>query len=192
MTTSRGKTLPPGKRSEEPKPRWKEDSSSKYSRKTDQKSVPICGKCGKIGQTKDCPKHHATSDEKPRRIATMEVTHPSEEESEDSLEDKPENNSGDSEASSFEVEDPYEGPQYSPNSEGEGVNVGTIRMGPMSIINHNNTNYKVKLAVACQLEKSVDEKVAEALVEAVISMSTPPDLRPPLPPFQFTSGPPPP
>src|SRR6266581_3382472 len=105
------------KRAEEPKPRWKEDPSSKYSRKTDQKSVPICSKCGKIGQTKDCPKHHAASNEKPRHIATMEVTHPSEEESEDSLEDKPENNSGDSEASSFEVEDPYEG--HSPNSEGE-------------------------------------------------------------------------
>src|SRR6266705_200462 len=104
-TTSHRKTLPPGKRAEEPKPRWKEDPSSKYSRKTDQKSVPICGKCGKIGQTKDFPKHHAASDEKPRCIAAMEVTHPSEEESEALLEDKPENNSGDSEASSFEVED---------------------------------------------------------------------------------------
>src|SRR6266436_671938 len=68
-TTSCGRTLPSGKRAEEPKPRWKEDPSSKYSRKTDQKSVPICGKCSKVGQTKDCPKHHATSDEKPRHIA---------------------------------------------------------------------------------------------------------------------------
>src|SRR6266446_6307958 len=96
-TTSRGRTLPSGKRAEEPKPRWKEDSSSKYSRKTDQKSVPICGKCGKLGKTKDCPKHHAMSDEKPRRIAAMEIANASEEESEDS--------SGDSEASRFEVED---------------------------------------------------------------------------------------
>src|SRR6266446_323760 len=55
-TTSHSRTLPSGKRAEEPKPRWKEDSSSKYSRKTDQKSVPICDKCGKLGQTKDCPK----------------------------------------------------------------------------------------------------------------------------------------
>src|SRR6266581_1865599 len=140
MTTSRRKTLPPGKRAEEPKPRWKEDPSLKYSRKTDQKSVPICGKCSKIGQTKDCPKHHAASDEKPRHIAAMEVVHPSEEESED----KPENNSGDSKASNFEVEDPYEGPQYSPNSEGEEINIGTIRMGPMSVVDHNNTNYKIK------------------------------------------------
>src|SRR6266705_733153 len=166
MTTSHGKTLPPGKRAEEPKPRWKEDPSLKHSRKTDQKSVPICGKCGKIGQTKDCPKHHATSDEKPRCIATMEVAHRSEEESEDSLEDKPENNSGDSKASSFKVKDPYEGPQYSPNSEGEEINVGTIKIGPMSVIDHNNTNYKIKLVVACQLENTVDEKVAEALVKA--------------------------
>ena len=165
-TTSCGRTLPSGKRAEEPKPRWKEDSSSKYSRKTDQKSVPICGKCGKLGQTKDCPKHHATSDEKPRRIATMEVAHLPEEESEDSSEDKPENNSGNSEASSFEVEDPYEGPQYSPDSEGEEINVGTIRMGPMSVVDHNDTNYKIKLAVAHQLENTVDEKVAETLVEA--------------------------
>src|SRR6266700_4362096 len=165
-TTSHRKTLPQGKRAEEPKPRWKEDPSSKYSRKTDQKSVPICSTCSKIGQTKDCPKHHAASDEKPRHIATMEVAHPSEEESEDSSEDKPENNSGDSEASSFEVEDPYEGPQYSPDSEGEEINVGTIRMGPMSVIDHNDTNYKIKLAVACQLENMVDEKVAEALVKA--------------------------
>src|SRR6266705_1708567 len=166
MTTSCRKTLPPGKRVEEPKPRWKEDPSSKYSRKIDQKSVPICGKCGKIGQKKDCPKHQAASDEKPRRIAAMEVAHPSEEESEDSLEDKPENNSGDSEASSFEVKDPYEGPQYSPDSEGEEINVGTIRMGPMSVVDHNDTNYKIKLAVACQLENTADEKVAEALVKA--------------------------
>ncbi|KAF8321882.1 uncharacterized protein EI90DRAFT_3131408 [Cantharellus anzutake] len=57
------------------------------------------------------------SNEKPRYMATMEVAHATEEESEDSSEDKPENSSGDSEASSFEVEDPYEGPQYSPNSE---------------------------------------------------------------------------
>src|SRR6266446_6491522 len=134
MTTSHGKTFPPGKRAEEPKPRWKEDSSSNYSRKTDQKSVPICGKCGKIGQTKDCPKHHAASNEKPRCIAATEVAHLTEDESESTSDEEPENNSGDSEASSFEVEDPYEGPQYSPNSEGEEVNVGTIRMGPMSVI----------------------------------------------------------
>src|SRR6266581_2864143 len=166
VTTSHRKTLPPGKRAEEPKPRWKEDPSSKYSRKTDQKSVPICGKCGKIGQTKDCLKHNAASDEKPRHIAAMEVAHPSEEELEDSSEDKPENNSGDSKASSFEVEDPYEGPQYSPDSEGEGINVGTIRMGLMSVVDHNDTNYKIKLAVAHQLENMVDEKVAKALVKA--------------------------
>src|SRR6266436_4262291 len=85
VTTSRSRTLPSGKRAEEPKPRWKEDSSPKYSRKTDQKSVPICSKCSKLGQTKDCPKHHAMSDEKPRCIATMEVANASEEESEDSL-----------------------------------------------------------------------------------------------------------
>src|SRR6266436_3218836 len=144
-TTSHGRTLPSGKRAEEPKPRWKEDSSSKYSRKTDQKSVPICGKCGKLGQTKDCPKHHATSDEKPRCIATMEVAHLPEE-SEDSSEDKPENNSGNSEASSsFEVEDPYKGPQYSPNSEGEEINVGTIRMGPMSVVVLKDTDDHLNL-----------------------------------------------
>src|SRR6266581_496436 len=96
----------------------------------------------------------------------MEVAHQSEEESEDLLEDKPENNSGDSEASSFKVEDPYEGPQYSPDSEGEEINVRTIRMGPMSVVDHNNTNYKIKLAVARQLENMVDKKVAEALVKA--------------------------
>src|SRR6266436_962935 len=58
------------------------------------------------------------------------------------------------------------GPQYSPDSEGEGINVRTIRMGLMSVIDHNDTNYKIKLAVACQLENTMDEKVAEALVEA--------------------------
>src|SRR6266571_4718867 len=165
-TTSCGKTLPPGKRAEEPKPRWKEDPSSKYLRKADHKSVPICGKCGKIGQTKDCPKHHAANNKKPRCIAAMEVTHPSEEELEDLSEDKPENNSGDSEASSFKVEDPYEGPQYSPGSEGEEINVGTIRMGLMSVVDHNDTIYKIKLAVACQLENMADKKVTEALVKA--------------------------
>src|SRR6266436_3753282 len=164
-TARRSRTLPPGKRAEEPKPKWKEDPSLKYLRRTDQKSVPICGKCGKMGQTKDCPKHYAISDEKPKCIAAMEVAHPTEDESEDPSDEEPENNSGDSEVSSFEVEDPYKGPQYLPDSEGEEVNVGTIRMGPMTVVDHNDTNYKVKLAVTCQLEKSVDEKVAEALVD---------------------------
>jgi hypothetical protein len=39
-------------------------------------------------------------------------------------------------------------------------------MGPMSVVDHNDMNYKIKLAVACQLENMADEKVAEALVEA--------------------------
>ena len=118
-----------------------------------------------MGQTKDCPKHYAISNEKPKHIAAMEVTHPTEDELEDPSNEEPENNSGDSEASSFEVEDPYEGPQYSPNSEGEEVNVGTIRMGPMSVVDHNDTNYRVKLAVTRQLVESADKKVTEALVE---------------------------
>ncbi|KAF8318871.1 uncharacterized protein EI90DRAFT_3132971 [Cantharellus anzutake] len=58
----------------------------------------------------------------------MEITNTSGEELEDSSDKKPEDNSGDSGASSVEVEDPYEGPQYSHNSEGEEVNIGTIRM----------------------------------------------------------------
>src|SRR6266571_1195150 len=39
-------------------------------------------------------------------------------------------------------------------------------MGPMSVVDHNDTNYKIKLAVACQLENMVDKKVAKALVKA--------------------------
>ncbi len=38
-------------------------------------------------------------------------------------------------------------------------------MGPMSVVDHNDTNYRVKLAVTRQLEESADKKVAEALVE---------------------------
>ena len=39
-------------------------------------------------------------------------------------------------------------------------------MGLMSVVDHNDTNYKIKLAVVRQLENTADEKVAEALVEA--------------------------
>src|SRR6266700_7164154 len=70
-----------------------------------------------------------------------------------------------SEAESFEVEDPYDGPQYESTSQGEGINFGGIRMAPMSIIDHNDVNYKVKLAVICQLEKNLDKKIVETLVE---------------------------
>ena len=70
-----------------------------------------------------------------------------------------------SEAESFDVEDPYNGPQYDSTSQGEEINFRGIRMAPMSIIDHNDVNYKVKLAVMCQLEKNPDKKIVETLVE---------------------------
>src|SRR6266581_1987949 len=35
----------------------------------------------------------------------------------------------------------------------------------MSIVSHNDVNYKVKLAVTCQLDKNLDKKIVETLVE---------------------------
>src|SRR6266700_1273995 len=69
------------------------------------------------------------------------------------------------EAESFEVEDPYDGPQYNSTSPREETNIGAIRMALMSVINHDDINYQVKLAVTCQLEETLNEKVVETLVE---------------------------
>ena len=38
-------------------------------------------------------------------------------------------------------------------------------MAPMSVIDHDDINYQVKLAVTCQLEETLDEKAIETLVE---------------------------
>src|SRR6266581_4661687 len=70
-----------------------------------------------------------------------------------------------SEAESFEVGDPYDGPQYNSTSPREETNIGAIRMAPMSVINQDNINYQVKLAVMHQLEETLDEKAIKTLVE---------------------------
>src|SRR6266700_1545552 len=70
-----------------------------------------------------------------------------------------------SEAESFKVEDPYDGPQYNSTSPREETNIGAIRMAPMSVVDHDNINYQVKLAVTHQLEETFDEKVIGTLVE---------------------------
>src|SRR6266705_2665622 len=70
-----------------------------------------------------------------------------------------------SKAESFKVEDPYDGPQYNSTSPREETNIGAIRMAPMSVVDHDNINYQVKLAVTHQLEETLDEKVVETLVE---------------------------
>src|SRR6266704_3836279 len=70
-----------------------------------------------------------------------------------------------SKAESFEVEDPYDGPQYNSTSPREETNIGAIRMAPMSVIDQDDINYQVKLAATCQLEETLDEKAVETLVE---------------------------
>src|SRR6266705_2147314 len=70
-----------------------------------------------------------------------------------------------SKAESFKVEDPYDGPQYNSTSPREETNIGAIRMAPMSVIDQDDINYQVKLAVMCQLEETLDEKAVETLVE---------------------------
>jgi len=62
-------------------------------------------------------------------------------EAEDELRSPPKQTSEpeESEAESFEVEDPYDGPQYESTSQGEGINFGGIRMAPMSIVDHNDS-----------------------------------------------------
>src|SRR6266705_6597712 len=70
-----------------------------------------------------------------------------------------------SKAESFKVEDPYDGPQYNSTSPREETNIGAIRMAPMSVINQDDINYQVKLAVTCHLEETLDEKAVETLVE---------------------------
>src|SRR6266571_5168110 len=93
----------------------------------------------------------------------METTY----EAEDKLRSTPDRTSEpkESEAESFEVEDPYDGPQYNSTSPREEKNIGTIRMAPMSVVDHDDINYEVKLAVTCQLEETFNEKVVRTLVK---------------------------
>src|SRR6266705_1299691 len=70
-----------------------------------------------------------------------------------------------SKAESFKVEDPYDGPQYNSTSPREETNIGAIRMALMSVVNQDDINYQVKLAVTCQLEETLDEKAIKTLVE---------------------------
>src|SRR6266581_6184587 len=132
----------------------KEKTPQRHLVKTDQRSVPLCNKCRKPGQTADCPIHQMLSENKPRQIATMETTY----KVEDKLGSTPKRTSEpkESEAESCEVEDPYDGPQYNPTSPREETNIRAIRMAPMSVVDHNNINYQVKLAVMHQLEETLD------------------------------------
>src|SRR6266571_2487370 len=86
---------------------------------------------------------------------------------EDKLGSTPERTSEpkESEAESFKVEDPYDGPQYNSTSPREETNIGAIRMAPMSVVDQDDINYQVKLAVMCQLEETLNEKAVETLVE---------------------------
>src|SRR6266705_369998 len=70
-----------------------------------------------------------------------------------------------SKAESFKVEDPYDGPQYNSTSPREETNIGAIRMALMSVVDQDDINYQVKLAVTCQLEETLDEKAIKTLVE---------------------------
>src|SRR6266705_4787793 len=44
----------------------KEKTPQRHLGKTDQRSVPLCNKCGKLGQTSDCCNHQTLSENKPR------------------------------------------------------------------------------------------------------------------------------
>ncbi len=103
------------------------------------------------------------SENKPRQIAAMETTY----KVEDELGSTPKRTSEpkESEAESFEVEDPYDGPQYNSTSPREETNIGAIRMALMSVVDQDDINYQVKLAVTCQLEETLDEKAIKTLVE---------------------------
>src|SRR6266581_5878378 len=141
----------------------KEKTPQRYLGKTDQRSVPLCNKHRKLGQTSDCPIHQMLSENKPRQIATMETTY----KVEDELRSTPKRTSEpkESKAESFEVEDPYDGPQYNSTSPREETNIGTIRMALMSVVDHDDINYEVKLAVMHQLEETFDQKVIRTLVK---------------------------
>src|SRR6266581_8551139 len=93
----------------------------------------------------------------------METTY----EVEDKLRSTPKRTSEpkESEAESFEIEDPYDGPQYNSTSPREETNIRTIRMALVSVVDHDDINYEVKLAVMCQLEETFNKKVIRTLVE---------------------------
>src|SRR6266581_1753411 len=114
----------------------KEYTTQRNLGKIDHQSVLLCRKCGKPGQTSDCPRHLMPSEDKPRQIAAMETTY----EVEDELRSIPKRTleSEESEAESFEVEDPYDGPQYNSTSPREETNIGAIRMAPMSVVDHDD------------------------------------------------------
>ncbi|KAF8344020.1 uncharacterized protein EI90DRAFT_3114659 [Cantharellus anzutake] len=121
---------------QDPKPKWKGESSLKQSGNTDQRLVQLVG------------------DRNPRHRIAREVDYKTEGEvGDESNEEEPENISGDFEvedtSNDFEPEDPNKGPHYSPRRKGEDISVGTTIMAPRSdIIENNDENNTLKLAIS--------------------------------------------
>ncbi|KAF8326310.1 uncharacterized protein EI90DRAFT_3018632 [Cantharellus anzutake] len=138
---------------QDPKPKWKGESSLKQSGNTDQRPVQVCNNCGIPEQTKSRPEHQLVGDRNPRHRIAREVDYKTEGEvGDDSDEEELENISGDFKvedtSNDFEPEDPNKGPHYSPRRKGEDISVGTIIMAPRSnIIENNDKKNTLKLAI---------------------------------------------
>ncbi|KAF8322000.1 uncharacterized protein EI90DRAFT_3020171 [Cantharellus anzutake] len=111
---------------QDPKPKWKGESSLKQSGNTDQRPVQVCNNRGIPERAKSHPEHQLVGDRNPRHRIAREVDYKTEGEvGDDSDEEEPENISGDFEvedtSNDFEPEDPNKGPHYLPKRKGEDI-----------------------------------------------------------------------
>ncbi|KAF8311779.1 uncharacterized protein EI90DRAFT_3023408 [Cantharellus anzutake] len=140
---------------QDPKPKWKGESSLKQSGNTNQRPV----------QAKSCPEHQLVGDRNPRHRIAREVDYKTEGEVGDgSDEEEPENISGDFEvedtSNDFEPEDPNKGPHYSPRRKGEDISVGTTIMAPRSnVIENNDEKNTLKLAISQTKKRTTNSLV---------------------------------
>ncbi|KAF8314123.1 uncharacterized protein EI90DRAFT_3022469 [Cantharellus anzutake] len=130
---------------QDPKPKWKGESSLKQSGNTDQRLVQVHNNCGIPERTKSCPEHQLVGDRNPRHRIAREVDYKTE------VEDT---------SNDFEPEDPNKGPHYSPRRKGEDISVGTTIMAPRSdIIENNDEKNTLKLAISQTKKRTTNSLV---------------------------------
>ncbi|KAF8310343.1 uncharacterized protein EI90DRAFT_3024532 [Cantharellus anzutake] len=172
-TTNRGKPNQAGREKhtearanvQDPKPKWKGESSLKQSGNTDQRPAQVRNNCGIPEQAKSCPEHQLVGDRNPRHRIAREVDYKTEGEvGDDSDKEEPENISGNFEvedtSNDFEPEDPNKGPHYSPRRKGEDISVGTTIMAPRpNVIENNDEKNTLKLAISQTKKRTTNSLV---------------------------------
>ena len=128
----------------------------------ERRSIPLCHTCSKPGYARDCP-NHPPMGENLQQVNVVSVGNNTPEDQED---DTPQHEGELSSLESIHKEDPYDGPQYEPeSSEAEDAGMRGIRLMLFSIIGNDDANYSVKLTIAKQLDKIIDKEIVDSLVD---------------------------